>query len=469
MMAKILMVQLQAAPYAGTAYLNAAASAGGHRLVLHLGTAVEAVLGRIEAEKPDIIGFSCMSPLYRDVLALTKEIKSRYETPIIIGGPHPTLFPDVIDEPSIDIICRGEGEFPLMELLAALDKKEPITGIPNLWVKDGGKVHKNPLRPLIDPLDEAPLIDWSCYKGTGILENSPPTVFLIRGCPYSCTYCFNETMRGMYAGKGRYVRHFSTARSIAEVKEALKHFSPSPVLFTSDSFGIDLDWMEEMLDEYDKATDLPFVLLLRPELASQRCVDILAKHRCYSVAIGVESGSERVRREVMNRQYGNKDLLDVAGRLHGRGIRFRTYNMLGLPTETDGEMWETVDVNVEMGTDFPRASIFTPLPNTRIVEIAQEHGYLDPGFCFDNIPNTILSNTVLKGVDGGRLQNMLYFFQTAVIFPRMRALIRRLVGLRPNPLFKAWFYLVYAYLHVKSEDRNVLAYLRYIYLNRHYR
>jgi anaerobic magnesium-protoporphyrin IX monomethyl ester cyclase len=467
-MAKMLMIQIQNAVYAGTAYICGALRSQGHEFILISDRDIDKIFNKIKMEQPDIIGFSCMTCFYEEYIQIAKKIKEKYEIPLIMGGPHPTFSPDeTINDPSIDIICRGEGEFPLIELLNSVDKNTIDLKIKNLWFKNNGIIIKNELRPLIDPLDDIPVIDWSCYIGTPV-QNSTPQAFLIRGCPYSCSYCFNETMRNISKNLGRYVRHFSVERSLLEIKEAIKVFQPGPMVFTSDSFGLDLDWMDTLLQEYSKITDQPFVLLLRPELATEKCVNILSKYNCLSVAIGVESGSERVRKEILNRNYSNSLLLTVANRLHSHNIKFRTYNMIGLPTETEDEMWDTININILMKTDYPRAGIFTPMPKTKIMDILKEFGYLNSDFDFNLIPKTILSNSVLKNVDKDKIQVTLYFFQSAVIFPRYRSLFRKLTKFRPNIIFKLWFYLIYLNLHKKSEGRTLLPYIQYVWANRHY-
>jgi len=465
-MAKFLMIQLQATPYAGTAYLKGAALSAGHIFNLELfHDDLNKLIGRIEKLKPDCIGFSCMTGFNVKAVELAKKLKESFNIPIIMGGAHPTLFPDIINDPSIDIICRGEGEFALIDLLNAIDQKADISKINNLWVKSGNQLIKNPVRPFTKNLDEIPVVDWSCYKDT-VIENHSPIAFLVRGCPYSCSYCFNESMREMYKGLGNYVRFFSVDRSIIEIKQALKVFKPAPVLFTSDTFGTDLLWMEQLFDRYSREIKLPFVLLLRPELVSARAVAILAKHNCYSVAIGVESGSERVRKEVLNRNYSNKLLIDVAERLHGAGIKFRTFNIIGLPSESKEELDETININIRMKTDFPRGAIFVPYPGTKIVEKAKSLGLLDVGFSYDDVPNTILSHSVLATKDSDYVKNMLCFFQSSIKFPGLKGIFRKLAALRPNIFYRIWFLLVYAYLHRKSENRGMISYIRFVYTNR---
>jgi len=465
-MSKLMMIQLQVAQYAGTAYLNGAVKSAGHEFVLLLSRDVKKIIRAVDHEKPDLIGFCCMTAMFRMIVAIARTIKERFDIPIIMGGPHPTLFPDCIQEPSIDIICRGEGEFAIVDLMNAIQNKAPFTNLAGFWVKSGQKIHKNALRPLIDPLDNAPLIDWSCYKGTPVAGH-PPYAFVIRGCPYSCTYCFNEKTRKLYPG-GRYVRHFSVERAIEEVRQALAIFPPSPVLFLSDSFGTDLDWMDRFFDRYSQVTDLPFLIVIRPELASEKCVQILSKYKCFNASIGVESGSERVRREILNRHYSNEVLLEVASRLHRYGIKFRTFNMIGLPTETEDEVWQTIDINIRMHSDFQRVAIFTPYPGTEITEIAKTHGYLAPDFNYEDIPLNVFSETALKNVDGNLIKNQLYLFQTAILFPKRRPFLRKLMHFPPNLFFRLWFYLTYAYLQRGIEGRKWVPYLRYLLSNRDY-
>ncbi len=469
-MAKILMIQIQAYPYIGTAYLNAAARSAGHTMVLHLGNNINNILKVIQREQPDCIGFSMMTSFMNEILAIARKIKEQKKILMVAGGPHPTLFPDIIKDPSIDAICRGEGEFAIIDLLDALDQNKPLDNIANLWVKRNGEIIRNPIRPLVENLDTIPLIDWSCYVGTPVLTSSP-LVFPIRGCPYSCTYCFNESMRKIYQGLGPYVRCFSTERAIEETKQALKYFQESPVFLCSDTFGIDTDWMEEFLKCYTKLTSQPFILLLRPELATEHVIKIISQYNCHSVAIGVESGSERVRREILNRRYTNELLLRVASNLHNAGIPFKTYNMLGLPTETEDEMWETIDLNIQMKADVPRAVIFTPLPNTKIVDIAIHHGCLEPDFDIKDIPASSLQGSIIKGIDNTILLSTLYLFQTAVLLPRFRDVFRKRSLRKPSLVLKLWFYIVYVYylyvyLYGKIRLKYFFSFTKFMWANR---
>ena len=79
-MVKFMMVQLQAAPYAGTAYLNGAVVSSGHAFVLHLENNVKKILRRISLEKPSVIGFSCMTGLHNEIVSIAQEIKKHFDS-----------------------------------------------------------------------------------------------------------------------------------------------------------------------------------------------------------------------------------------------------------------------------------------------------------------------------------------------------------------------------------------------------
>lgn len=462
------MIQLQPYPYAGTAYLCGAARFAGHDFKLHISDNPEKIYDAIRFEKPDLIGFSCMTGIHIKILSLIKIIRKIHSIPIILGGPHPTFFPEIINVEGVDIICRGEGEFALIELLNSIEEKTDYTKINNLWVKDGELIYKNEMRPLADPLDTIPMIDWSCYEGS-IVKLFPAVMIPIRGCPFSCTYCFNEKYRNLYSHSKKYVRHFSVERAISELKSAIDFFSPdTPIIFTSDSFGINLTWMEDFFKEYGKITNLPFVVLLRPELASENCIEILKKYNCFSVAIGVESGSERIRKDLLNRNYSNQNLLEVAERLHRAGLKFRTYNIIGLPTESIEDMFETIAINISMKTDYPRPSIFSPYPGTKLTEKAIELGYLPENFSFDTVRQGIHQDTLLKIDNKKQIINILYFFQTFVLFPNTLKFSRFLIRFPPNFLFKLWFMGLYAVLSMRSEGRNFKNFIRFAWINMKY-
>ena len=138
--------------------------------------------------------------MHHSIQRLALTVKQHFNMPIIVGGPHPTYSPEMIKQPGIDIICRGEGEHAILELADAMEHGRDVTGIRNLHVKTrNGTIHRNPIRPAV-PLDELPLPDREMYYKYGFLRDMPMKRFIASmGCPYPCTFCHEPVIRSMYS------------------------------------------------------------------------------------------------------------------------------------------------------------------------------------------------------------------------------------------------------------------------------
>ena len=92
-------------------------------------------LEELTVMKPDLIGFSCVTAHYRWAIDFARAVKRELPgVPIIFGGVHPTLVPEVvIEEGCVDFVCIGEGEGPLLELLQSLERGDSEYPIPNIW------------------------------------------------------------------------------------------------------------------------------------------------------------------------------------------------------------------------------------------------------------------------------------------------------------------------------------------------
>lgn len=470
-MGSVLFVQQQLFAYAGMYYLCGALREAGHRYEVVVSNLYPTIRARIEAFAPDLVGFPCMTGMHKEILDLATRIKADFPgSRIILGGIHPTLFPEVLRHPAVDFICRGEGEGALCELVDALAAGATAFPIPNISYKAGGEVVANPIRPLVDPLDALPFPDYTIYGGNPLLAaDTFPSVFMIRGCPFACSYCHNSNQRKVFHGLGRYVRAFSIERILAEVEAALAAYPKARAVFLgADTLGTDLPWLTELLTRYRDRFRLPYTCLIRPEYVTPELGRLLRETGCHMLAFGVESGSERVRRELLGRRYTNEAVERAARTLKEHRVRFRTYNIIGFPTETREEMLATLELNLRIGTDFPWCSIFTPYPETRLSAFALERGYLDAGFSYDDVPASFFNDTILKNVDRDFILNLHSLFQLMVLVPALAPLLKRLLPRRHNRLYRTVFKAVYSWVCIRSENRSLLSYLRLAYANRRY-
>ena len=202
----------------GVGYLSAVLKkAGHHTLLLHLEKEVSQkwLLAQVEQFSPDLIAISTTTNQFPYARKYAGWIKAAHHAaPIIYGGIHPTLQPEeVISDPATDVVCIGEGEYPLLELVGRLESGKDILDVPGLWVKRDGQIYRNPRPPLLQDLDQLPLPDREVFDFPLILRRWSGVADVIsgRGCPYNCAYCCSPSLRKLFAGLGKFVRRHSVA------------------------------------------------------------------------------------------------------------------------------------------------------------------------------------------------------------------------------------------------------------------
>ena len=195
----------------------------------------ELVINKALRFKPDLICFSAITNLYMQIKKLARQFKKLMpKVPIICGGIHPTSLPEeTIEEDCFDMICLGEGEGAMEDLLQRMREKKSYNDIKNLWVKDAtGHIHKNEKRPVIRPLENLPNPDKSFFAKYGALT-SRIMIMTTRGCPFACTFCINSFRNAAYSGEV-YLRQRTVDNVIADMVEIKKKYKPKKFRFEDD-------------------------------------------------------------------------------------------------------------------------------------------------------------------------------------------------------------------------------------------
>jgi len=332
----------------------------------------------IKEFKPDIIGLSSYEMSFEWIKLITDYLKKNSpNVPIIVGGYHATLSPEeVLAHPSVDIICTGEGEYPLHELLESLKKGGFDKNIPNLWFKDGARVIRNPLRPLMDNLDVLPFVDRELFtsenRKNGILE-----IMASRGCPFDCTNCANHALKKIYAGKGPYLRYRSPDNVLKEIEYCLSKEHFKVIQFDDDMFTSNQNWLKDFCVKYKTRINLPFICNIRPEAGVSETLGILKEAGCVQVSIGVEAGDEKVRRSVLHRDMPDKLIIQAFRNARKSGIKTKSFNMVGLPHETPRALWKTIWLNLKLAPDSVQTSVYYPFKGTVLGDECYENGWVD--------------------------------------------------------------------------------------------
>lgn len=368
----------------GVASLAGMIKANGHEADLLLASHTPDLRAAIEAYNPGIVAFSALTGVHGAVLHLAEMVKASFpHVTTVMGGPHPTYSPEVIEKPGLDVICRGEGELAFLELCDKLQAGDDIRNVPNLWVKDRhGDIHRNELGPLA-VLDELPFPDREIYYKYDFIRDLPMKRFIASiGCPYPCTFCHEPVIFQMYKGKGKYYRRKSPRRAVDEIRYIKDRYPLRHVHFSDDLFFLrnNYEWLEEFADVYATTIGLPYSCNIRYDSVVEKSAHLLFKSKCFGVAVGLESGNEHLREVVIKKRVKNEHMVEGARLLRERGIKMLTTNMIGLPGETLDQAFETVELNMELKSDYTRANTFLLFPGLPLVDYAKREGFLDPNF-----------------------------------------------------------------------------------------
>ncbi len=362
---------VNAYPPLGLGYVAAAVKERGHTVSVHdfglfPGATVNEIVEAVLATKPSIIGITTWTHLYHVCCELAQAFKrSAPNTPVLMGGPHVTIFPaeTLQDEATADFVIFGEGEFTCGDLLDALDRgATEFSAIEGLaWRGPDGPV-RNHDRELTRDLGKLPLPDRELMQ----IERYPlrawdgepmTTMMTSRGCPYACTYCF----------KGLFGRRYITTpneRIIAEMDAINARYGITHFYFVDDLFVVNVNSLLEFTEAMIKhKANYRWQCLARVDRLQREHYQAMAAAGCSKVHYGIETGDP----EVMVRVDKEATLDEVRNAVKWcdeSGMMAKGYFMIGLPGDTEESVQRTISLACELPLHEAMFSLTTPFPGT---------------------------------------------------------------------------------------------------------
>ncbi|OGX15658.1 MAG: hypothetical protein A2166_02695 [Omnitrophica WOR_2 bacterium RBG_13_41_10] len=336
------------------------------------------VIKKILESNPGLIGFSVFADNYQWCLSIAREVKKMTNAPIIFGGIHPTSVPEkVIAEDCVDIICLGEGEYPLLELVESIKKGKIDYGIQNLWFKKNGAVIKNPIRTLIENLDDLPMIDKELFEKVVPIKEYYLTV-TSKGCIYACSYCSQNFLKEWEKGKGRFLREKSVDCLLNELKIMKERYNFKRVDIKNNVLSGSKKWTLEFLNRYKEEIGVPFRIMGHPKTIDNEVAHALKDAGCWHVQLGVETLNEKLRKEILLRNETNYDIFTTLNAMDREGLHYSIDLMIGLPGEQDEDIIYAIRSFVKLRY-LTRISVFwlEYLPRLAITRIAREKGIIN--------------------------------------------------------------------------------------------
>lgn len=360
----------------------------------------------------DLIGISLMTHYFDRARQLTQHLKKSLSAPIIWGGIHPTVRPEESLEYA-DLVMLGEGEEAFLELVETLAAGRDIQHLQNIWVKKGGEIIRNPLRPLIQDLDRLPFFDFGleehylyCNREKRLKpldkellkqnlpqEPAPQGTFsdafrrtisyktmTSRGCPHHCAYCAERTLALMYQGQ-RYLRFRSPEHVIGELRWVKKElpFVESVYLFDDTFLARSLTDIQHFCRLYKRDIGLPFCIQASPTTTSAEKMEALVDAGLIFVEMGIQSVSQRGM-AVYRREIKPEKILEAAQTIHRHYPKIHPpcyHVILDNPWETATDVGKTLDLLLRLPRPFwlMRSSLIV-FPGTELFDRAVREGLI---------------------------------------------------------------------------------------------
>jgi magnesium-protoporphyrin IX monomethyl ester (oxidative) cyclase len=360
----------------------------------YYGTTDEYTYNTIKNYQPDCVGISChysfASQEAYHVAMIAKRVNP--DIAVVMGGLFVSIFHEkaLIECDAIDYCLIGESEISLVDLLSYFSGKEKnLEEIDGLIYRQGKALLKNKKGTFINDLDSIPfpardLLDITPYLyGSRIkrlygLGNKPAlSILTSRSCPNRCSYC------NMWLVHGSRWRGRSVENVINEIDEILNKYKAEHVFIVDDNFTFKPERTkficEKIIEKgYQFRWNTPNGISVKR--VDEEMAVLMERAGCANVCIAIESGSEYIRKVVMNKKISNSEIEHAVMCFKKAGIPVVGFVMIGMPGEDEGHFQETLKFVKSLPLTSIVVSYAIPFPGTKLYEKLIKEGILDSNF-----------------------------------------------------------------------------------------
>ena len=371
--------QLRVLPPLGLAYIAALLKRASHEVELIDANALRIgpgeVVRRASELKPDVVGITCVTPLFPVVVHICRSLKASLpQVTTVVGGPQVTIMPELtMENAAFDFGIEGEAEIAMPALIEAISAAGPPEGVGGVLSRSGGGVVRAGPAEVM-PIDEIPFplregLPNDRYFDMTTESRHVSSIMTARGCPYKCSFCERYIRGGHY-------RMRSADSVVSELEELETKFGCTEVVIYDDTFTANKKRTAEICEKMlERGLKLRWDCRTRVDCVEPGLLKLMARAGCSRISFGVESASESVR-DVFNKRITIEQVRESFEWTRSAGIRILGYFMLGAPGETRESIEETLALSIELNPDFAYYSIVVPYPGTDLYDRALEEGLI---------------------------------------------------------------------------------------------
>jgi len=328
--------------------------------------------------KPELVGVTSMTttfPVALQTARVAKEILP--DAKVVFGGVHPTLDPESsLEQDEVDFVIRGEGEHSLYRLVKALCGEDNFSDISGLCYKSNGKIIIKGRSEVLES-DDIPAPDYDAFPIKEYIKHNEYlrgirgiSMLISRGCPFGCTFCaVQQTM-------GRRWRTKSPELLVNEIIALRDTYGVKGVWFKDSIFNMNRQWTEDFANlMIEKRTGVEFQINTRVDLIDEEQIKLLVKAGLTQIDFGVESGSDRILRRLKKETDIAKIKESIA--IAHKYVKVFGFFMVGIPGETEEDVYKTFDLAKELELDSSTWSIYSPLPGSALYDELIKEGRIE--------------------------------------------------------------------------------------------
>ena len=363
--------------------------------MVRIGLSFEDIEKVIREYGPDMVGVNNLFTKQRKNAHKIYEIAKRIDKNIITvaGGAHPTVMPElVLSDSNVDYVVIGEGERTLMDLIRSIESKSDLSSLDGVGYKEGGVAKIIPKKTFIADLDALPfparhLLKMEKYFG---LESSHgdrhkrrfSPIITSRGCPAKCTFCSAHRVWG------RPFRYRSAENVIRELKDIKEKYAIEEIMFEDDNLTLNSKRAEAIFDlmvkedlglEWDTPNGIAAWTL------SENLIDKMKKSGCRTINFALESGNQDVLDNIIKKPLNLEKVKPLVRYAKKTGLNVGIFLVVGMPGETEDQIWDSFRLAGSLGVFTPHISIATPYPGSELYDISRERNYLKSDFSLDDL------------------------------------------------------------------------------------
>jgi len=335
--------------------------------------------------RPDIVGFTSMTPsIYsvREISKITKDFDKEILT--MLGGIHISALPKrtLLELQDIDVGILGEGEITVKEICELKNSNKPIKNVKGTICHVGKKIKVNKPRELIKDLDDIPfparhLLKMDNYAKSHVSRGFSRKYIKIaeimtsRGCPNRCIFCASRINYGLS------LRFRSYENIVNEIEHLIKKYHINHVSIEDDTFTINRKLLSRLCG-YLRKRKLTWNCNGRVNTVDFELLKLMKKSGCKKICFGVEAGSPKILK-LIKKNITLKQVRNAFKWARKAGIRYVecTFILGSHPDETMADINKTKKLIFELMPDFIAVSIITPFPGTEVYHIMNSRGLLE--------------------------------------------------------------------------------------------